>query len=193
MAISTRAFSSSASHPRPMGRIAPGGCLPGTAAAIGCTARSIATVSRTRLNRKGAMTGSASTPPTSPRSPTARHQITSRRARKSCVVVPFLLRELEAMTDLRVVLALGRIGFDGFLAAWRDSGRELPKPKAQVYARLGRHVVRRVAPSRKLPSEPAEHVHWEAHALDVPPRVQKSPSSRGQLSARDARLVQVSV
>ena len=42
---------------------------------------------------------------------------------------PFLLRELEAMTDLRVVLALGRIGFDGFLAAWRDSGRELPKPK----------------------------------------------------------------
>jgi uracil-DNA glycosylase family 4 len=42
---------------------------------------------------------------------------------------PFLLRELEVMTDLRVVLALGRIGFDGFLAAWRDSGRELPKPK----------------------------------------------------------------
>ncbi len=42
---------------------------------------------------------------------------------------PFLLLEFEAMTELRVVLALGRIGFDGFVAAWRDSGRELPNPK----------------------------------------------------------------
>ena len=42
---------------------------------------------------------------------------------------PFLVRELASLSELKVVLALGRIGYDGFLAAWRHSGRELPHPK----------------------------------------------------------------
>ena len=41
----------------------------------------------------------------------------------------YLLREMEALRNLRVVLALGKIGFDGFLAAWAKFGGEVPKPK----------------------------------------------------------------
>jgi uracil-DNA glycosylase family 4 len=41
----------------------------------------------------------------------------------------YLVRELAAMPRIRVVVALGRIAFDGFLAVWRESGRELSKPK----------------------------------------------------------------
>ncbi len=46
---------------------------------------------------------------------------------ESCRV--YLVRELAAMPQVRVVVVLGRIAFDGFLAAWRESGREIPKPK----------------------------------------------------------------
>ena len=41
----------------------------------------------------------------------------------------YLVRELEALENLRVVVALGKIGFDGFLAAWARSGAEVSKPK----------------------------------------------------------------
>ena len=39
---------------------------------------------------------------------------------------PFLVRELLLLERVRVVVALGRIGFDAFLRAWGDAGRELP-------------------------------------------------------------------
>ncbi len=42
---------------------------------------------------------------------------------------PFLLRELVALSELKVVLSLGKIAFDGFLTAWRASGRLVPRPK----------------------------------------------------------------
>jgi uracil-DNA glycosylase family 4 len=42
---------------------------------------------------------------------------------------PYLVREIGALAGLRVVIVLGRIAFDGFLAAWRELGRELPRPK----------------------------------------------------------------
>jgi len=41
----------------------------------------------------------------------------------------YLVREIEALSEMKVVLVLGRVAFDGFLAAWRASGREVPKPK----------------------------------------------------------------
>ncbi|MGH9318326.1 MAG: uracil-DNA glycosylase [Vicinamibacteria bacterium] len=41
----------------------------------------------------------------------------------------YLLRELETLEDLRVTIVLGRIAFDGFLAAWRELGREVGRPK----------------------------------------------------------------
>ena len=40
-----------------------------------------------------------------------------------------MVRELEILDDVRVVVGLGKIAFDGFLAAWRDSGLAIPKPK----------------------------------------------------------------
>ncbi len=41
----------------------------------------------------------------------------------------YLLAELGALDRLKIVLALGKIAFDGFLSAWAASGGELPKPK----------------------------------------------------------------
>jgi len=41
----------------------------------------------------------------------------------------YLVRELVALEDVRVVVALGRIAFDGFLAAWRELGREPGRPR----------------------------------------------------------------
>lgn len=42
---------------------------------------------------------------------------------------PFLIRELEALRQLRVVLTLGGLAFDGFLDAWTEMGRQAPRPK----------------------------------------------------------------
>ena len=42
---------------------------------------------------------------------------------------PYLVRELDALTRLRVVLALGQIGMLAFFKAWQASGRTLPKPR----------------------------------------------------------------
>jgi uracil-DNA glycosylase len=39
------------------------------------------------------------------------------------------VRELELLGEVRVVLALGRIAFDGFLAAWKAAGWPVPSPK----------------------------------------------------------------
>ncbi len=42
---------------------------------------------------------------------------------------PYLVRELAAMTCVRVVLALGQIGMQAFLKAWAEMGRPLPAPR----------------------------------------------------------------
>jgi uracil-DNA glycosylase family 4 len=41
----------------------------------------------------------------------------------------YLVRELEALNRVRVVIALGKIAFDGFLTARAAFGGEVPKPK----------------------------------------------------------------
>jgi uracil-DNA glycosylase family 4 len=41
----------------------------------------------------------------------------------------YLAREIEILEDVRVVVALGKIAFDGFLAAWKGLGREVGKPR----------------------------------------------------------------
>jgi len=50
----------------------------------------------------------------------------------------YLLRELEALVNLRVVVALGKIGFDGFLATWAESGGEVSRPKPK-FAHLAQY------------------------------------------------------
>ncbi|MGH7875036.1 MAG: uracil-DNA glycosylase [Candidatus Binatia bacterium] len=41
----------------------------------------------------------------------------------------FLVRELGIMTQVRVVIVLGKIAFDSFLRAYRDTGRTMVKPR----------------------------------------------------------------
>ncbi|MFQ5788947.1 MAG: uracil-DNA glycosylase [Acidobacteriota bacterium] len=41
----------------------------------------------------------------------------------------YLVGELQLLRGLRVVVALGRLAFDRFLAAWRALGRVVPSPK----------------------------------------------------------------
>jgi len=41
----------------------------------------------------------------------------------------YLVRELAALRNLRVVIALGQIAFNGFLAAWTEAGWPITRPK----------------------------------------------------------------
>jgi uracil-DNA glycosylase family 4 len=47
----------------------------------------------------------------------------------------YLIRELEILDNVRVVVALGRIAFDGFLVAWREAGRDIGKPRPAFFHR----------------------------------------------------------
>ena len=42
---------------------------------------------------------------------------------------PFLVEELRLLKQVRVVIVLGRVAFDGYLRACRDLGHELPPPR----------------------------------------------------------------
>jgi uracil-DNA glycosylase family 4 len=42
---------------------------------------------------------------------------------------PYLERELELLNGARVVVALGRIAWDAFLRAWRQTGHLVPRPR----------------------------------------------------------------
>ena len=42
---------------------------------------------------------------------------------------PYLVQELKLFSNLRVVVVLGKIAFDSFLAAYRENGGVLPKPR----------------------------------------------------------------
>ena len=42
---------------------------------------------------------------------------------------PYLVGELELLGELRVVVCLGGMALDGFLRAWRASGRPVPSPR----------------------------------------------------------------
>jgi uracil-DNA glycosylase family 4 len=44
---------------------------------------------------------------------------------------PFLQREIEALRRVRVVVTLGRIAFDAYLATRRAIGRPVPRPRPQ--------------------------------------------------------------
>src|SRR3989304_1535327 len=43
--------------------------------------------------------------------------------------LPFLVRELELLPEVRVVVALGKFGFDAYLRAREIAGQPVPKPR----------------------------------------------------------------
>ena len=48
---------------------------------------------------------------------------------KRCLT--YLVQELRLFKEMRVVIVLGKIAFDAFIAAYRESGGKLPKPVAK--------------------------------------------------------------
>lgn len=44
---------------------------------------------------------------------------------------PYLVEELRLLKNIRVVVALGKIGFDSFLKAYEEKGGALPRPRPQ--------------------------------------------------------------
>jgi uracil-DNA glycosylase family 4 len=42
---------------------------------------------------------------------------------------PYMVSELELFTNVKVVIALGKIAMDSFLAAYQEGGRAIPKPR----------------------------------------------------------------
>ena len=44
---------------------------------------------------------------------------------------PYLVQELRLFRNVRVVIALGKIAFDSFLAAYRENGGTVPKPRPE--------------------------------------------------------------
>lgn len=62
----------------------------------------------------------------------------SRMERETCRT--YLVRELAALKRVRIVLTLGKIAFDGFLAARAAIGGDVPKPKPK-FAHLAQYQV----------------------------------------------------
>ncbi len=58
---------------------------------------------------------------------------------------PYLLEHLRLLRDVRVLIALGRVAFDGLLAALVEDGMEPPTPRPVFFhgaeARLGRYTL----------------------------------------------------
>jgi uracil-DNA glycosylase family 4 len=42
---------------------------------------------------------------------------------------PYLVQELKLFKNLKVIIALGKIALDSFLAAYQENGRAIPKPR----------------------------------------------------------------
>ena len=76
---------------------------------------------------------------------------------------PYLVREIELLADLRVIVALGAIGWDAALKALAALGHPTPRPKPR-FAHGAEVGIGPLHPRRQLPPEPAEHVHRPAHA-----------------------------
>ena len=59
---------------------------------------------------------------------------------------PYLLRELELLSNVRVVVALGRIAFDAYLRLLRKQGHSLPSPRPK----FGHGVIHEMPDGRLL-------------------------------------------
>ena len=92
---------------------------------------------------------------------------------------PYLVAELALLTRVRVVIALGRIAFDAFLATWQEAGHPARKPRPQ-FGHAGATTLEGglLLLSSYHPS-PAKHFHREAHPSHVSPRLSKGAQDFG--------------
>ena len=104
--------------------------------------------------------------------------------RDQCRPVP--RARARAARRLRVVVVLGAFGYEAAWAALQRAGRELPGAAAPVRARPRSRPCGRVTRRRRVPPEPAEHVHRPAHPADARRRVRARASSpRRSVDERD--------
>ena len=92
---------------------------------------------------------------------------------------PFLLEELRLLRQVRVVVALGKIGWDAYLRARRAMGVGVPRPLPRFGHEATARDARRHHAPRQLSPEPAEHVHGQADAPDAAVRVRPRPQIVG--------------
>ena len=102
---------------------------------------------------------------------------TSRRSRSRRPVARTSCARSSCSRELRVVVALGAIGWDAALKAFAGLGHRSPSPEAPVRPRRG-GADRAVRPRRHLPPEPAEHVHRPPDAADARGRAPACPGAR---------------
>ena len=81
---------------------------------------------------------------------------------------PYMQRELELLETVEVVVALGRLAFDVYLAILRDQGK-IARRSAFIFAHDAEHRTgpRPTITDQFLPSKPAEHLDRQTHRSDV--------------------------
>ena len=79
---------------------------------------------------------------------------------------PYLHRELALLAELRVIVALGAFAWEAALRAVEATSGAAPPPASPLRPRR-RGAGRPVHPPRRLPPEPAEHVHRPPDAGDA--------------------------
>ena len=94
----------------------------------------------------------------------------------------WLDREMSQLKNLRVVVCLGRIAFDGLLAHAQRTGELPPRSSLVVCAWRGVHAARRPHRDRELPSVAAKHQHRQAHAPHVSCSLRACARTGGSLS-----------
>ena len=81
---------------------------------------------------------------------------------------PWMDAEMALLKDLRVVVCLGRIAFDGLLMREQRLGSSQRSCQLHFQARCGVCTAKRIDDNRKLPSFAAEHQYREVDSTHVP-------------------------
>ena len=102
---------------------------------------------------------------------------------------PFLDEEIAALDDLRVIVCLGKIGFDGVVAHLMRTGQIERRGRVGVRARSGIPDSRRSMVAGELSSVAAKHEYGQADSGDDAARFSKGAATRGVACNFLAKLV----
>ncbi len=172
-----------------MAPTAPAASSPATAPATSCSRRSIAPASPTRPSRSTAATVSSSRAPGSRRWCVARRRPTGRAGQRSRSAAASSSASSRCSTGVRVVLALGAIGWRGFLDLARERGElagPLPRFGHGAEAEIGRLRL-----FGCLSPVPAEHFHRPVDAGNA--RRRAGAGARARLTGPPRRSAALAV